>query len=349
MYGESYGYRSSLNQSMVAHLSATVRKLLSVAQPGSGDVVIDIGSNDGTTLSFFPGDLVRVGVDPMASKFAEYYNRDVVRIADFFSAGAIDTALDGRKAKIITSIAMFYDLDDPQSFVEQVASTLQEDGVWYFEQSYMPLMLDTNAYDTICHEHIEYYSLAQIEWLLERSGLTVIDASTNDVNGGSFAITAGKKSANRQTCDDKLSAMRRAEAKADLRSAKPFERFRENVYAHRQKLRELVDSINRDGRTVVGYGASTKGNVLLQFCDFTANDIPCIAEVNADKFGRVTPGSLIPIVREDEARAMKPDFLLALPWHFRRNLVDRERAFLSNGGRMIFPLPEVEIVDQRSL
>jgi hypothetical protein len=348
MYGESYGYRSSLNQAMVAHLGTTVRKVTSLACPSPGDVVIDVGSNDGTTLSFFSDDLVRVGIDPMSAKFAEFYDPSIIRITDFFSAKAIDAPLGSRKAKIITSIAMFYDLENPQQFVDEIAESLADDGLWYFEQSYMPLMLETNAYDTICHDHLEYYAFAQVEWLLERSGLRVIDVETNDVNGGSFAVAAVKTGSSVAQASERVSALRRAEADAGLRSPKPFDEFHEQVMIHRDQLRGLVHSINDEGKTLIGYGASTKGNVLLQFCDFTVSDISCIAEVNSDKFGRVTPGTLIPIISESEARAMNPDYFLALPWHFRNNLIERERDYLERGGRMIFPLPEIEIVDRAS-
>ena len=348
MYGESYGYRSSLNRSMVMHLAETASNVRALASPSPGDVIIDIGSNDGTTLSFFPADLVRVGVDPLASKFAQSYDADVLRIPDFFSAAIVDTVLGGRKAKIITSLAMFYDLENPQNFVNEVAGALAHDGLWYFEQSYMPLMLAMTSYDTICHEHLEYYALRQIEWLLLRAGLRVLDVNINDVNGGSFAITAAKVGSLHPVNRHGIDTIRSAERDAHLFSLSPFERFHDDVVAHRRALRDLVERINRAGETVLGYGASTKGNVLLQFCNFTTAQIPFIAEVNADKFGRVTPGTSIPIIPETEARAMKPDFFLALPWHFRNNLIEREREFLESGGRMIFPLPAIEIVDRES-
>jgi hypothetical protein len=348
MYGPGYGYRSSLNQSMVTHLAETARKVCALALPEVGDVVIDIGSNDGTTLSFFPEKMLRVGVDPLASNFAHSYDPRILRVPDFFSREALDSVLEGRKATIITSLAMFYDLEDPQHFVNEVSSVLADDGVWYFEQSYMPLMLRTTAYDTICHEHLEYYALRQVEWLLVRADLKLIDVHINAVNGGSFAITAAKTSSRQRPNQDRIEAVRAAERMADLESPNPFEQFRKNVFAHRDALRDVVTGIREEGETVIGYGASTKGNVLLQFCDFTTDHIPFMAEVNEDKFGRFTPGTSIPIISQEQARSMKPDFFLALPWHFRDNLIAREREFLAAGGRMIFPLPAIEVVGRES-
>jgi hypothetical protein len=345
MYGPSYGYRSSLNQSMITHLRDTVRKVCMLASPDAGDVVIDIGSNDGTTLSFFPPEMIRVGVDPLAANFAHLYDPRIVRVPEFFSREALNAVLDGRKAKIITSLAMFYDLENPQDFVNEVSSVLADDGIWYFEQSYMPLMLTTTAYDTICHEHLEYYALRQVEWLLTRANLKVIDVEVNAVNGGSFAVTAAKAVSKYRPNETRIDAVRASEQNADIQSLKPFEQFRDNVFAHRDALRDLVTRLSDEGKTIIGYGASTKGNVLLQFCDFSTDQIPFMAEVNEDKFGRFTPGTSIPIIPQEQARRMKPDFFLALPWHFRDNLISREREFLATGGKMIFPLPVIEIVE----
>ncbi len=186
LYGASYGYRSGLNRSMVDHLRRKAEWLANFVGPDEGDIVVDIGSNDGTTLSFFSDKLVRVGIDPTVAKFSEFYESGIHLIPEFFSADSIDTALGGRKARIVTSIAMFYDLASPQLFVNDVASVLADDGVWHFEQSYLPLMLQTNAYDTVCHEHLEYYALSQVKRVLDQAGLKILDVETNDVNGGSF-------------------------------------------------------------------------------------------------------------------------------------------------------------------
>jgi hypothetical protein len=239
---------------------------------------------------------------------------------------------------------MFYDLEDPVEFSRQVAAVLDEKGVWHFEQSYMPSMLRTNSYDTICHEHIEYYSLAVVKRIVEKAGLKLVDVQMNAVNGGSFAVTAAHAGASLRPNDAVIEWLLEQERRMGLDTPRPFRDFEERVFRHREDLRRLVRSLVRDGRKILGYGASTKGNVMLQFCGFTPEDIPAVAEVNPDKFGCFTPGTRIPIISEKEAREMKPDFFLVLPWHFKNGILEREKEFLSAGGKMIFPFPEIEIV-----
>jgi len=343
MYGANYGYRSSLNRSMIEHLRAKVAILVARAPIGPGDAVLDIGSNDGTTLSCYRGDAALIGIDPTAAKFAEYYPPHVKVVPEFFSAAAFDRASGGKKAKIVTSIAMFYDLERPMDFARQVADVLADDGIWHFEQSYLPSMLDASSYDTICHEHIEYYSLRQIRWMTDRLGLSIVDVVFNDVNGGSFAVTVAK-SRSGIAPSPKVEAMLRAEADAGLGGAAPYARFAADVARRRDELVALLADLRRSGKKVLGLGASTKGNVILQYCGLTAAELPYIAEVNVEKFGAFTPGTEIPIISEDEARALAPDHYLVLPWHFRTNLLLRHAAFVESGGKMIFPLPRVDVV-----
>jgi len=345
MYGDNYGYRSGLNQSMVDHLANKVRYLERLAMPASGDVVLDIGSNDATALKAYSIDgLNRIGIDPTGRKFAEYYPPEIKLVPDFFSAAAYRTAAR-KPAKIITSIAMFYDLENPIQFAREIESVLADDGVWHFEQSYMPSMLRTNSYDTICHEHIEYYSLGVVAKILDAAGMKLVDVVMNTVNGGSFAVTAAKASnkslkVNRTVIDWLLEQ----EDRMGLNTPRPFRDFEERVFRHRDDLVRLVRALVADGKKVFGYGASTKGNVMLQFCGFSSADIPVIAEVNREKFGRVTPGTYIPIVSEEEARAMNPDYFIVLPWHFKDGILRREKEYLACGGKFIFPFPEIEII-----
>jgi hypothetical protein len=345
MYGANYGYRSGLNQSMVDHLQAKVRLLERLVEPQPGEVVLDIGSNDGTTLKAYsaPG-LRRIGIDPTGAKFKEHYPEDIRLVADFFSAD-IYSAAESRPARIVTSIAMFYDLESPVEFAKQIASILASDGIWHFEQSYMPSMLRTNSYDTICHEHLEYYSLDAVRRILDAAELQLIDVVTNGVNGGSFAVTAARR-ANRTLRPNRavIEWLLQQEDRMGLNTPRPYRDFEERVFRHRQDLVRLIRGLTADGKKVLGYGASTKGNVLLQFCGLSSADIPAIAEVNPDKFGCVTPGTHIPIVPEAEARAANPDYFLVLPWHFKDGIVRREKDFLRRGGNLIFPFPEIEIV-----
>jgi SAM-dependent methyltransferase len=345
MYGANYGYRSGLNQSMVDHLTLKVRFLEKLVAPDSGDVVLDIGSNDGTTLKAYsrPG-LRRVGIDPTIEKFRQFYPPPITAVADFFSADVYHK-VEQRRARIVTSIAMFYDLESPVDFVREIAKVLAPDGVWHFEQSYMPTMLRTTSYDTICHEHLEYYSLGAVTKILDAADMKVVDVLTNGVNGGSFAVTATHRSNNSiRPSQAVVDWLLEQEERMGLATPKPFREFEERVFRHRQDLVRLIHSLVADGKKVLGYGASTKGNVLLQFCGFSAREIPAIAEVNPDKFGCVTPGSHIPIIPESEARAANPDYFLVLPWHFKDGIVRRERDFILGGGKLILPFPEIEIV-----
>jgi C-methyltransferase C-terminal domain/Putative zinc binding domain/Methyltransferase domain len=345
MYGDNYGYRSGLNQSMVDHLTQKVRYLERLAKPKSGDTILDIGSNDCTTLNAYSVvGLNRIGIDPTGRKFAAYYPAGIKLVPDFFSAAAYHSVTSA-KAKIVTSIAMFYDLEAPIEFARQIEQVLADDGVWHFEQSYMPSMLRTNSYDTICHEHLEYYSLGVVKTILEKSGLRLVDVVMNAVNGGSFAVTAAKVSNKSvKTNQAVIDWLLEQESRMGLNTPRPYREFEERVFRHRDDLTRLIRALNADGKKVLGYGASTKGNVVLQFCGFTAADIPAIAEVNPEKFGHVTPGSHIPIISEAEAKAMNPDYFLVLPWHFKDGILRREKEYLASGGKFIFPFPEIEIV-----
>ncbi len=345
MYGDNYGYRSGLNRSMVKHLQDKVASLTDRVDLSTADLVLDIGSNDGTLLGAYPDrGQCRVGIDPSAKKFLQFYDAGVEVIVDFFSATTFRQHFGERRAKIVTSIAMFYDLEDPSQFVRDVASVLSPDGVWHFEQSYMPLMLQRNAYDTVCHEHLEYYALHQVKWMTDRAGLKIIDVGFNETNGGSFAVTVAHRNSQYTEATDTIAQILASERALGLNTVAPYVAFRERVVRHRDDLNSLITRLRAEGNVVAGLGASTKGNSLLQFCRLDATTIPFISEVNPDKFGRYTPGSNIPIVSETEARQLHPDYLLVLPWHFRENLLARERDYLSQGGKMIFPLPEIEIV-----
>jgi hypothetical protein len=344
MYGENYGYRSGLNQSMVRHLTQKIGHLERFADLKPGDAVLDIGSNDATSLkAYTTSGLTRIGIDPTGAKFRQYYPDEIKLAPEFFSSQAFEK-LSPKRAKIVTSIAMFYDLDDPVWFAREVAKALAPDGVWHFEQSYMPSMLRLTSYDTICHEHIEYYSLAVIEKILDAADLEILDVQMNAVNGGSFAVTAGHKSAHRKRNLAVIDWLLAQEERMGLNTPRPYRDFEERVFRHREDLRRLLRALKDDNKRILGYGASTKGNVVLQFCDIGPDLVDAIAEVNPDKFGCFTPGTHIPIISEADARAMKPDYFLVLPWHFKDGILAREQEYLAGGGKMIFPFPEIEIV-----
>ncbi len=346
MYGANYGYRSSLNRSMVNHLERIVENLMSRVKLQDSDVVLDIGSNDGTLLSFYPDELLRIGMDPTSARFREYYKPGIRVVADFFSSALFFSETEGRRAKLITSIAMMYDLPRPLDFVREVAEILDREGLWLFEQSYLPAMIEANAYDTVCHEHLEYYTLTVIEWMLRRSGLKIVDVTLNDVNGGSFVVIAAHRESAHEEASAKVRGLLEKERSLGLDDLAIYEDFRARVESHRSGLRGVLRGLKTEGKRVFGYGASTKGNVLLQFCGIGPEDIISIAEVNEDKFGCVTPGSRIPIASEKEVRSRKPDVFVVFPWHFRDFIIEKEQEFLAGGGTLLFPLPVIELVSR---
>ena len=343
MYGENYGYRSGLNQSMVEHLRQKVQRIAGFNVLRPGDLVMDIGSNDGTTLGCYdPAGLTLVGIDPTADKFRQYYPPHVAIIPDFFTARLVNERFPGRKARVVTSFSMFYDLEDPLAFMREVEGILEDDGIWVFEQSYLPTMLARNSYDTVCHEHIEFYGLAQINWMAERAGLIIRDVEFNDVNGGSFSVTVGK--ADGAGLPPKVAALLDEEKRNGIPSLDVYRAFEQRTQRLRSELIAFIDAARSEGKTVAALGASTKGNVLLQYCGLGPDRIMAVGEVNPDKYGCMTPGTWIPIVPEAELLQQKPDYLLVLPWHFRDFFIKSQRLA---GSTLLFPLPELEVVPPR--
>lgn len=342
MYGANYGYRSGLNASMVRHLHAKARKLEQMAGLKAGDVVLDIGSNDGTLLGGYETrGLDLVGMDPTANKFVSLglYPANAAVLPWFFDA---ETYLKYRpRAKLITSIACLYDLDDPLTFARHVADCLARDGQWHLEVAYMPAMLRSGAYDAVCQEHACYYSARTLRRLLHMAGFYVADVEFNDVNGGSMAITA-KVLNHPLGRNEHVGFVVGEEDTIGLNSPAPYIDFANRAAVHRGELRKLLTDLHASGARILCYGASTKGNTLLQYCGIGPDLALAAAEVNPDKFGCLTATG-IPIVSEDEARAMEPTHYLVLPHHFRAGILERERAFRERGGKFIFPFP-IEVV-----
>jgi hypothetical protein len=342
MYGLNYGYRSGLNQSMVAHLRNKVDRISNSVELKSGDLVLDIGSNDSTTLQCYPNEgLHLVGIDPTGVKFSSYYPAHIDLIPDFFSAKLVKQMFPDKKAKIISSFSMFYDLEDPTDFMRQVFEVLDDDGVWVFEQSYLPEMLATNSFDTVCHEHLEFYTLKQIKWMADRVGFNIIDVEFNDINGGSFSVTVTKQKRGVEV-SPKVQKILDQEVDLGLDTLQPFEDFAERVNKARNELLQLIGSIHERGQTIYAIGASTKGNVLLQYYGISDKQIPMVGEVNSEKYNCYTPGSWIPIGKEEDVLLKNPDYLLILPWHFRKFFIENPKFA---GAKLIFPLPEVQVIE----
>ena len=282
--------------------------------------------------------------DDKLKKYLHIYQSDIKVVTDFFTKDNY-FSVASRKAKIVTSISMFYDLESPVSFAKEVASVMSEDGVWVFEQSYLPSMLRQNSYDTICHEHLEYYSLTAISFILKEAGMTIVDASQNEVNGGSIRLAAV---INKSDLSSKVSTeatwLLEQEKNHDIHAFESFKVFQKNVYRQKIDLIRLLQILKKKGKTVIGYGASTKGNVILQYCGINSDLLPYIGDITPSKEGTYTPGTKIPIISMKTAKEMSPDYFLVFPWAFRNDILLREKETLQNGTKFIFPLPFVEIV-----
>ena len=341
----TYWYRSGTNRTMRDHLAGIAREMATLLERTDARV-LDIGCNDGTLLLAYPPGFDRYGIDP--SNAIVEIEGDVTVVQDRFPSAELAQRMDGRKFDGITSIAMFYDLTDPVGFVRAIKDVLGPEGIWIFEMSYMPSMLRTTSYDTICHEHLEYYSLAVLEYILAKAGMKLFNASLNEINGGSIRCYATHAETFRfkdEAFRDRLESLRREEFDMELDTDRPYRLFQEAAEAHREELTRMVKELKRAGKRIHVYGASTKGNTILQFCGLDNSVIDYAADRNPDKHGARTIGTDIPIISEEASREMRPDHYLVLPWHFRAEFLERERETLAKGTAMIFPLPKVELVD----
>lgn len=343
MYADNYGYMSSLNSSMIDHLKKKAQKIQKILKLNPKDIVCDIGSNDGTFLSFFSKKLTLLGVDPTITKLSKYYRKDIIQIPNFFSKDLIINKTN-KKIKIITTISMFYDLEDPINFAKEIYEILDDNGIWHLEQSYMPMMMKNNSYDTICHEHLEYYSLKSIKYIFDIVGFKIIDLEFNEINGGSFSITVAKKKSNHKEATLLVKWLIKKENLFKYNEISTFKKFYYNIKKHKKIFKDLLINLNKNKKKIVGYGASTKGNVILQYCKIDSNLISKICDVNKFKHGKYTPGSKIKIISEEKAKKIKPDYFIVFPWHFKNFILKKEEKFIKNGGKFIFPLPEIEII-----
>ena len=352
----NYWYRSGTNSTMrgaLAEIAHTAEHLVSLA---AGDSVLDIGCNDGTLLAAYrtPG-IVTIGFDP-AENMAPHSRRVASKVVtSFFALDAFrrEAELRNCRPKIVTSIAMFYDLEDPGRFVSDVKAVMDPEGLWIVQMSYLPLMLKQRAFDNVCHEHLEYYSMESFESLLQRHDFEIVDIELNDVNGGSMRAYIRNRSATaaafgdatyRSLAAERTRKLREQEAALRLDTAKPYADFAHWVERIKGDVVAFIKDQAGRGRTVYVYGASTKGNTLLQYFGLDRSLIRGAAERNPDKWGRETVGTRIPIVSEEEARNARPDYFLVLPWHFMEEFQAREEAYLLGGGRFIVPLPRFSLI-----
>jgi hypothetical protein len=345
----SYGYRSGVNQTMRDHL-AGIAKEVEKQIKRSCRIVVDIGANDGTLLTAYSDDgcrVRRVGFEPSDIRPLQD-GHGIEYVADYFNMNSYDSADLHHQVDAVTSIAMFYDLEDPTEFARDVSNVLVSEGLWVLELSYMPLMLQLRSFDTICHEHVGYYSLSVIERILDHVEMVAIDATLNDINGGSIRVTAAKRGSQRAMkispeARARLYNLRRSEFQLGLDGPEPYEKFVMNVKATRLNLIAMLRTMWEQDKKIYGYGASTKGNVILQYTG-VGQYLEAIADRNPAKVGRRTVGSDVRICSEEEMRAARPDYLLVLPWHFMPEFRERERALVEQGTKFIVPLPEPKIL-----
>ncbi len=351
---KQYWYRSGTNATMTRQLNDVVTAFRTWVRLKNGDVILDIGCNDGTLLSLLPQNmnLFRIGIDPAENLAESARNHCEAHSTAFFNKDRFFELSNGKKARVITSIAMFYGVEDPASFVRDIVDCMDDDGVWVLQLSYTPLMIKQNAFDNICHEHIQYYTLLSLTYLLDQFDLEILDVEFNDTNSGSFRIIACKKGR-----EERFSTLfMRDIGRYRVQSTMAYEKGQhfdepqvyQNYMQHLNELKaetlNLLHKLKRQGKRVIGYGASTKGNTLLQFYGIGPDMMEAIAERQQQKFGLLTVGSWIPIICEAEMRSIKPDYLFVLPWHFMSEFIEREQSFINGGGQFIVPLPALQVV-----
>jgi len=343
---ERYYYRSGINQTMTTNLQEIVEQAKSKVKLEQNDMVIDIGCNDGTLLKNYQSlDVKAVGFDPAKNMFEFSKESGAEIIIDYFNSNSYFSRFGDTKAKIITSIAMFYDLENPNTFVEDISKILHPEGVWILELSYLPSMLIQNAFDTIVHEHLEYYHLSVIEYLLQKFNLKVVDVFLNDVNGGSFRIfVKHEKHPINENAQKRIEKLRSSEKEMQLNTEQTYNEFLQRCNSEKNKTMNFLKTEKQKRKTIIAYGASTKGNTLLQFYGIDNNLIEFVADRNPDKWGRTTIGTNLKIISEDEARAMNPNYFFVLPWHFIKEFKEREKEFMKKGGKFLVPLPTFKII-----
>lgn len=348
-----YWYKSGTNATMTNELAGIAKKVQDTMNLKNGDVFVDIGCNDGTLFRFVDKNIIRIGFDPNDYKAESSEHADLI-LNNYFNHGEYKKTKHGhKKAKVITSIAMFYDLEEPDSFVHDIKKTLDRDGLWIIQMSYLPLMLTQLAFDNICHEHLEYYSLGSLQHLLHKHAMDVVDCELNDINGGSFRIYVRHNNAHpatfatapyRDVARARVHSILAYEKSLNLKKKKIYMDFWNSITSLKKQTLDFIKKERKKGKTIWGYGASTKGNTLLQWYGLDNTLIDAIAERSEAKYGLKTAGTNIPIKSEADMRKAKPDYLLVLPWHFIDEFRKRETDFLQGGGKFIVPCPRFEII-----
>tara|TARA_Y100001970_G_C14142087_1_gene807733 strand:- start:139 stop:1359 length:1221 start_codon:yes stop_codon:yes gene_type:complete len=343
LYSKDYGYRTGINTTMTEHVKKVVISATKKVKLKKNDYVLDIASNDGTLLSFYPNNIAKVGIDPIINNYKKFYNKKDYKINDFFNYKILKKKIN-KKFKIITALSVFYDLKNPNKFVADIKKILEKNGVFILEHADLLSILKNNLFDTICHEHLEYYSSKIIINIMKKNNLRVFDFKKNNINGGSTRYYISHNNSNFKNNKRDIHRLLKEEKKYMLGSQQIFKKFKKNLISNKKKLMNFIYKIKKTNKKIHGYGASTKGNVLLQYFKINNKHLDFIADRNPKKYNKYTPGTKIKIISEKKSRKIKPDYYLVLPWHFKDEIIKRERLVRKYGTKLIFPLPKMQIV-----
>jgi len=342
MFGKNYGYKSGINKTMSSHLEKLTTKISKRFNLKANDYVLDIASNDGTLLNSYNRNLVKVGIDPLIKKFNKSYKKINYKISKFFDAKYIKK-LKVPKFKIITALAVLYDLPNPNKFVKDIKSILDKNGIFIIEVADLHLTLKNNVFDTFCHEHLEYYSYKSLNLLFRKNGLKIFDHEYLSINGGSSRYYITHKNSNLKI-NKRIKKIIKIENKFQIYKFSKLKHFYNSIYNLKKEFKKLIYNLKKKKKTIHGYGASTKGNILIQFYNITNKQLSFIAEKNKQKYNCFTPGSKIKIISELQSRKLKPDYYVVFPWHFRKEILKREKVIKNKGTKFIFPLPKLKTI-----
>ncbi len=343
LYGKSYGYRTGINKTMTDHVKKIVRKCSALVKLKSKQYVLDIGSNDATLLNFYANDIIKVGVDPLVNKYKKFYKKINYKISNFFKIKDIEKIKIKKKFKIISALSVFYDLRDPNKFIKEIKKILDDKGVFVLEHVDLYYIIKNNIFDTICHEHLIFYSSKIIIEMMKNNGLKVFNHEYNEINGGSSRYYICHSKTNFKVSKNIKKVLLRENLQG-IELKKTYKLFFTKILNEKIKLIKLIKKIKNEEQDIHGYGASTKGNVLLQFYNINNKVVNYIADRNPLKWNSFTPGTRIKIISESQSRKIKPHFYLVLPWHFKNEILIREKNIRKKGTKFIFPLPKVRVV-----
>ena len=345
LYGPNYGYRTGINQTMTKHVESITKYLSKKTKLEKGDSALDIASNDGTLLNFYNKNIITLGIDPLVNKYKKFYKNINYKISNFFDHKKI-SKIHKNKFKIITALSVFYDLEQPNNFLDGIEKLLEKNGIALIEIADLYSILKKKMFDTICHEHLEYYSTHVLINMFKKNKLKLIDIKENDINGSSKQYYLTKINSTFKPNFKKINQILKKEKKCNMNKIKRFHSFKKEIDSLKKKLIDKIKKIKNKKKTIHGYGASTKGNVLLQYFGIDNKYLDFIAERNPKKYGCYTPGTKIKIISEKKSRELKPDFYLVLPWHFKKEIIKRESAALKSGTKLIFPLPNLTTISK---